>query len=381
MYKIGVIGSGFIAKGLINLLDKSENYEITAILTRTKIADRVDIRQKNLLTNSLEDLLKESELIVESTGDAIYATETIDLILQNNIPVVTMNSEFHVTTGSYYIDKGLVTEAEGDQPGSQAALREDVLAMGFKPLVYSNIKGFLNHNPTKEDMEYWGKKSGISLDMVTSFTDGTKVQIEQVFVANGFDLNIAQEGLLGLENDNMQDGGNDLANYAKKLGTPISDYLLSLKLPAGVFIVAEHDKEQQASLKYYKMGDGPYYVIERPFHLCHFEILKTVDRVLKGGGVLLDNGTNPKLSIATIAKRDIEAGEVVKKGIGSFDVRGIAIKIVNHPNHVPIGLMANVKFKKSVKAGELITFEHINLPDSLALRRWNELHRNVILGR
>ena len=96
-----------------------------------------------------------------------------------------MNSEFHVTVGSYFVDKGLVTEAEGDQPGVLAQLHEEAISMGFKPLVYGNIKGFLNENPTADDMEYWGNKSGISLDMVTSFTDGTKVQIEQTLVANG----------------------------------------------------------------------------------------------------------------------------------------------------------------------------------------------------
>ena len=40
--------------------------------------------------------------------------------------------------------------------------------MGFFPLVYGNIKGFLNYNPTMEDMKFWSKKNGISLNQVTS---------------------------------------------------------------------------------------------------------------------------------------------------------------------------------------------------------------------
>ncbi len=374
MKKIGVIGSGFIAQGLINLLDSNEKYQLTKILTRSDIEKRNDVKQKELLTNSLDDLLEDSDLIVECSGDAIYSTDSINTVLKHNIPVVTMNSEFHVTTGSYFIDKGMVTEAEGDQPGSQAALKEDVLAMGFKPLVYSNIKGFLNHYPTKEDMEYWGKRSGISLDMVTSFTDGTKVQIEQVLVANGLGAGIVKDGLLGLENDNMRLGGYDLAKASKELGEPISDYILSSKLPAGVFIVAEHDDIQHASLRYYKMGDGPFYVIDRPFHLCHFEILKTIDRVLSGGGVLLDNGINPRFSVATIAKRDINIGEKIIKGIGSFDVRGIAVEIKKHKKHVPVGLMSNVEIVKPIKKGEMITFDQVRIPESLALDIWCKLH-------
>ncbi len=370
-YKIGVIGTGFIAKGLISLLKKNEDYNLIAVLTRTSVKEREDLTDKNLFTNNIEDLLK-ADLIVEATGDAIYAADNIDIILKHKIPVVTMNSEFHVTVGSYFINKGLLTEAEGDQPGSLAILREDMIAMGFKPLAYANIKGFLNLNPTEKDMRYWSEKSGYGLDMTTSFTDGTKVQIEQVLVANGFNIGIAQEGMLGLEYDDINEGGYALAKHAKELGYPISDYLLSPKLNPGVCIAAEH--ELKDGLKTYKMGDGPYYVIERPFHLCFFEIIKTINRVFNGGGVLLNNGINPRFSVASIAKRDMKAGTEISKGIGSFDVRGIAIAIEDHLTHVPIGLMKNAKLIRDVKEGDFITFSDVELEESLAVRIWKKMH-------
>jgi predicted homoserine dehydrogenase-like protein len=376
MKNIGVIGTGFIARGLVNLISEHNKYRLSAILTRTDPLARATFPRAELLTNSLENLIVNSDLIIECSGDAIYATDSIAQILEAKLPVVTMNSEYHVTAGSYFIDKGLVTEAEGDQPGSLAILNEDVIAMGFKPLVYGNIKGFLNHNPSEEDMKFWGNKSGISLDMVTSFTDGTKVQIEQAFVANGLNANIAKDGLVGLEEDDMMLGGAALAEYSKKLDEPISDYLLSPKLPAGVFIVAEHDGVQQEHLKYYKMGDGPYYVMERTFHLCHLEIMKTVKRVFNGGGVLLDNSKNPTISVATIAKRDIKKGTVVKKGIGSFEVRGEAIRISENKKHLPIGLCANVVLKRDIKAGEVLNLEDVEMEESLALHAWKSIIEN-----
>ena len=327
------------------------------------------------MTNNLKDLIVNSDLIVECSGDAIYATQSIDKIVSASIPVVTMNSEFHITSGSYFIDKGLVTEAAGDQPGALAVLHEEAIDMGFTPLVYGNIKGFLNENPSKEDMEYWGAKSRLSLDMVTSFTDGTKVQIEQVFVGNGLGAGIIQEGLVGLSDDSMQHGGDILASKAKELGYAVSDYLLSSKLPAGVFLMAEHNSNQKAGLSYYKMGDGPYYVLERTFHLCHLEIIKTIKRVFNGGGVLLDNGRNPKLSVATIAKRDLHPGDTIRKGIGSFDVRGIAINISEHPNHVPVGLFAGVTIRNPIKKGQMITFDDVDISDSLALRIWKDRYK------
>ena len=370
---IGIIGSGFIASGLTKLLSQHPEYDISAILTRSDLSKRSDFAQNRLLTNDLDMLIQKSDLIVECSGDAIYATQTIDKILKANIPVVTMNSEFHVTTGSYFVDKGLVTEAEGDQPGVQAILHEEAVEMGFKPVVYANIKGFLNENPTREDMTYWGNKSNLSLEMVTSFTDGTKVEIEQVLVANGLGAGLIQEGLVKLKSDDMLEGGTVLANKAKELGYPVSDYLLSATLPAGVFLIVEHDEEQQDSLRYYKLGDGPYYVLERTYHLCHLEIIKTIKRVLNGGGVLLNNGKKPRFSVAAVAKRDLKPGEEIVKGIGSFDVRGTAIAIADDLAHVPIGLLAHAKVKREIKEGERLHFEDVEIPQSLALDVWHKM--------
>ncbi len=375
--KIGVIGSGFIANGLAKLLEKHPDYQLQKVLTRTDISKRSDFIRPDLLTNNLDDLIESCDLIVEASGDAIYATESIDRILKADIPVVTMNSEFHVTTGSYFVDKGIVTEAEGDQPGVEAMLHEEALAMGFKPLAYVNIKGFLNENPTREEMEYWGAKSNLSLEMVTSFTDGTKVEIEQALVANGLGATIVQEGLMKIRSDSMLEAGTILAEKAKELGEPVSDYVLSPKLPAGVYIVAEHDKEQTGALRYYKLGDGPYYILERTYHLCHLEIIKTIKRILDGGDVLLNNSKHPRFSVAAIAKHDIKAGDRIKKGIGSFDVRGEAVFIKNHPNHVPIGLLANAEFIRDVKEGAIVTFDDVKLPQSLALDIWHKIRKQV----
>ncbi|PIU23053.1 MAG: NAD(P)-dependent oxidoreductase, partial [Chloroflexi bacterium CG08_land_8_20_14_0_20_45_12] len=79
------------------------------------------------------------------SGDPVYATKVLSEVIVAGIPVITMDSELQITTGSWLSKKGLITEAEGDQPGSIAVLYKDVLAMGFEPLVLGNIKGFLNH--------------------------------------------------------------------------------------------------------------------------------------------------------------------------------------------------------------------------------------------
>ena len=179
-----------------------------------------------------------------------------------------------------------------------------------------------------------------------------------------------------LKDDDMLHGGTILAEEAKKLGCAVSDYVLSPKLPAGVFLIVEHDEEQMDSLRYYKLGEGPYYVLERTYHLCHLEIIKTIKRVLSGGGVLLNNSSAPRYSVAAVAKHTLTVGEKIQKGIGSFDVRGIAITIEDDLSHVPIGLLANVTLRREIKEGERIRFDDIDIPESLALNVWKKIIKN-----
>jgi len=156
------------------------------------------------------------------------------------------------------------------------------------------------------------------------------------------------------------------------MGLKISDYVLSPNSPAGVFIAARHEREQAPFLRYYKLGDGPYYVLTRPFHLCHLEISKTIRRVLRGEGILLNNGDNPKVSVATVAKRRLVPGEILKRGIGGFSVRGEAINIAGNEGHLPIGLVFDVVMKRYVEPGQIINFDDVEIPESQALIAWQE---------
>lgn len=372
LVRIGIAGTGLIGKGLALEVEKQTDMVLSRVLTRRDITTMGDYPFKNTLTNSVEEFIGNCDLIVECSGDVIYGTEVIDQAIKASIPVITMNAELQVTTGSYFAKRGYITEAEGDQPGCLAALHEDVVQMGFTPLVYGNIKGFMNADPSMEDMKYWSERNGVRMDMTTSFTDGTKVHIEQALVANGLGIGIARDGLLAPSSDDLNQTGKELAEVANRLGYPISEFVLAPKAPPGVFITAEHDERQKDALRYYKMGEGPYYTILQNYHLCHLEIMKTIRRVLNGGDILLNNGEKPTVSVAAIAKRNIQAGEEITKGIGSFQVRGEAIRIATNPNHVPIGLLVNAVMKREMREGQIITFDDVELPSSLALSAWFE---------
>ncbi|WP_312255504.1 NAD(P)-dependent oxidoreductase [Stutzerimonas nitrititolerans] len=358
-----------IARGFLRLIKQHyPDLEISRILTRRPFNSFSDFPLAERLTHSIDDLVDHSDLIVECSGDVFHGTEVIERAFEAGLPVVTVNAELQVTTGSYLAGKGFITEAEGDQPGSLAALHEEALQMGFKPLVYGNMKGYLNHDPTPENMAYWARLQGISIDQTTSFTDGTKVQIEQVVVGNGLGATITRQGLEGIASTNLNDSAGVLGMLAERLGQPITDYVIPSGFPAGgVFLVCRHDAEQQQAIEYFKLGPGPYYTLIRPFHLCSLEVGKTVRRVLAGGGVLLNNSTAPTLGVAAIAKRPMRAGELIERGIGGFQFRGEAVKLAEHPDHVPIGLLRKTALKRAVEPGQIITYDDVDILPSRAL--------------
>lgn len=370
--KIGIIGTGFIGGGLKKTISGLDDMIVSSVLTRRNPEDFPD---REVYTNSYQELIDKSDLVVECNGDPVYATEIVNKALTAGLPVVTMDAELHITSGSFLSTRGLITEAEGDQPGALAALNRDLATMGFKPIVYGNLKGFLNLNPTREDMQYWAKVQGISLDQVTGFTDGTKIQIEQVLVANGLGATIGKQAMFGYESEDIDEGSRRLADRAKELGFPISDYLLcspqaKRKFPAGVFITAEYNPDQAPALKYLKLGEGPYYTMIRNFHLCHLEIPVTIRQVLKNGDILLNNSDHPVASVGAIAKKTLAPGTVIRRYDRGFQIRGEAILIKDAPNHIPVGLISDVVITREVEPGQMLTFDDVEVPDSLAYRAW-----------
>jgi len=375
--RIGIAGTGFVARHLALELAHRPDWRLSAVLTRRPRGTVVGFPDE-VVVDSIDALIERAEILVECTGNVLRGTELVERALAAGRPVVTYAAELHVTTGSAFAGCGLLTEAEGDQPGSLAALAEEARSMGFEPLVYGNLKGFLDRDPSPGSMQYWAERQGLSLPMVTAFTDGTKLQVEQCLVGNGLGADIACEELSGPAEDDLARGARILAETAERLGRPITDYLLGRGFPHGVFLVARHREEQRAALRYLKMGDGPFYTLVKPQVLVHLEAFKTLERIRSGKGPLLDNSPRPRLSVAAVAKRRLEPGTRIANGIGSFDLRGICVRIAERPDHLPIGLCRDLVIRRRVERGEVLRFEDVELPPSRALELWGEIRAGAL---
>lgn len=374
--RIGIVGTGMISRSLAKVLRRHHSdLLVSRILTR-RDSDSFE-RQDEALTKSVDELIEHSDLVVECSGDAVHGTDVLERVLSAGRPVVTMNSELQVTTGSYLTQRGYMTEAEGDQPGSTASLREDAIEMGFKPLVYGNMKGFLNPTPSREEMEHWSRRQGTSVVQTTSFTDGTKVQIEQAFIANGTGATILRTGLEGPRSEDLKTAAYELAEKAEAIGSPIADYVLAVNWQAnGVFVVGRHDGDLGGLLEYFKLGKGPYYMLTRPYHLCSLEIPKTIRRALAGQPPLLTNSANPTIGVAAVAKHSFEAGTKITTPIGGFQLRGEAVRFRDFAEHVPIGLLRDATLKRKIEAGQMLTYDDVDVPESRAA----EISRLIVRG-
>jgi predicted homoserine dehydrogenase-like protein len=375
--RVGVSGTGFIGKGFTALSHTLDDIVVTAVLTKRPF-ESVNGVPRHLLVADSCALVDRCDVVLECSGDVLRATDVIADAFDADLPVVTMNTEFHVTTGSWFFGRGFLTEAEGDQPGTLAALAEEARSMGFKPIVYGNTKRFLNPDPTLEEMLFWSERQGISLEQVTAFTDGTKVHAEQVLIANGAGACLPAGGLRGHPVQSVRDGAEAIAASVGS-STAVADFIITEDAPKSVFVAATHHDDHSRDLTYLNLGGGPLYVLLRPYHLCYFEIAKTVRRIFpERRPPLLTNGRAPRYGLAAIAKRDLSPGDHIRRGIGSFDVRGFAVDNVSFSGHCPIGLLQNATIRRRVPKGEVVSIDDVDLPPSKALSAWLELQRTEL---
>ncbi len=376
--RVGIAGTGFIARRLFDSCRLMDDLQASIVLTRRAFDSIEGVPPGVPLTQSTQELIDNSDVVVECSGDPVHAAEVVRDVLAAGLRVVTMDSEFHVTRGSHFVGKGYLTEAHGDQPGVLAQLRDELVGMVFEPLVSGNMKGFLNPNPSRKDMEYWSERQGFRVQQTTSFTDGTKVQIEQALVANAFAAGIARPGLLAPQMDSFEDATRALGEAALELGHPIADFTVVPGQAPGVFVIATIDESQRPVLAALKMGDGPYYTFVRPYHLCALEVPNTIRHAMQGRPPLLHNSTAPTIGVAAVAKKRLQPGERIEMGIGSYQVRGTAVRFRDEPNHVPIGLLYDATITRAVEPEQMLTLDDVDLPDSYARDITLELIREAV---
>ena len=373
--RVGISGSGFVARGVFAALSRAPGLTVSGVLSRRPVALSADAFPEALLTNSIEALAEGADIVFECSGDTVHAAEVLVCAGTAGAKLVTLCSEAQITVGSALLARGFsITEAHGDQPGALAALDAEAREMGFDPLAYVNFKGFHNPDPTPEDMAYWSKRQNSTVRAVTSYTDGTKLQTEQVLVANGLGARIAQQGMIGGEVSDLADL-DYLADAARAIGAPISDYIVHPAVK-GVLVLADHAvaslTPDYSAFAKIRTREGRAFSLLKPYYLVHLEVPKTLRQVAAGAPPLITNSRSPVATIAAVAKRPLAAGTRIETALGGFELRGEAVQIAGNAEVVPITLLDGARLTRALAPGQIVTEADIEMPETLAWRLYRE---------
>mgnify|MGYP001442244610 FL=1 len=403
--RVGLIGTGFMGRGIINqIVNSVPGMVLAAAYNRTPekalkafgdagISDAVTVSTGDELEDAIRAgrpavtddpyLLTRAQgidVLIEATGAVEFGAHvTLDAI-EHGKHMVSMNAELDGTVGpiiqEYAREKGVIfSAADGDQPGVQMNLVRFVRSIGLTPVLAGNVKGLQDpyRNPTTQ--QGFAEKWGQNVNMVTSFADGTKISFEQAIVANGTGMTVAKRGMHGHDWTGHVDEATQLydVDELRELGG-IVDYLVGAKPGPGVFVYATHDDpKQQHYLNLYKLGEGPLYSFYTPYHLCHFEVPLSAARVALFGDAVLQPLGAPRVEVVATAKRDLKAGETID-GLGGYLTYGEAEKseIAHNQRLLPMGVAEGCRLKRDVAQDQTLTYDDVELPEGRLIDRLRE---------
>ncbi len=309
------------------------------------------------------------DAIIEATGTIEFGAKVAMAAIEHGKHLVLSNAELDATLGpilKVYADTAgvVMTDIDGDQPGTMMNLYRFVDAIGYKPVLVGNIKGLLDHYRTPETQQAWADKHGQAPYMVTSFADGTKISVENAVAANATGFPVGRRGMYGPRCDHVMEAV-DLFPEDELLETGLNDYIIGAEPGPGVFVIAYNDhpvKRQYTSVL--KMGDGPFYVFYTPYHLPHLEVPLTVARAVLFQDAAVTPAGGPVCEVPALAKRDLKAGETLD-GIGGFHAYGWIdnADVMRRDNLLPIGLSEGCVLTRDVPKDQAISFDDVTVPD------------------
>lgn len=271
------------------------------------------------------------DVLIEACNDIAGGGRHALAAIETGKDVVMMNAEADLAFGPYLLRRaqgaGVVyTSCDGDQPGCIARLADEVRLWGFEPVMYGNIKGFLDRYADPTSIVFEAEKRSLDPKMCAGFTDGTKLCVEMALVANAYDLATMVPGMHGPRCSRVQEVLElfDLAAI-RESGTPVVDYILGARPYGGVFVVGHCDDPYQIKAFTWmpaETGKGPFFVFDRPYHLVHIEAMRCVAEAFLDREALLQPRAGLKTDVYAYAKRDLRRGERLD-GVGGYCCYGM----------------------------------------------------------
>nr|MBS0021130.1 homoserine dehydrogenase [Gammaproteobacteria bacterium] len=338
-------------------------------------------QRRTIVTDDFFALLEhgqaEIDVLVESTNNLGFALRAVEYALRNGIHVVLMNAELDCFFGPWLHQVGkesgaLVSSDAGDQHGVLLRLLEEIQLWGLEVVMAGNIKGFLDRYATPASILEEANIRHLDPIACAAMTDGTKLNIEMALVANATGLIPSRPGMIGPRAEHVHEVF-DKFDLESLRNPGVVDYLLGAEPGGGVFAVGycEHPVQREY-LKYYKMGEGPFYLFYRPYHLCHLETPYAIASVAIGKRPILIPQRPRVADVVAYAKCDLPADTEISIGLGGNHLYGLIERqtILRSSDLVPICLFEQerdeqkVRIIRPVRKDHPITWHDVALPET-----------------
>ncbi|PYK11758.1 MAG: NAD(P)-dependent oxidoreductase [Verrucomicrobia bacterium] len=308
------------------------------------------------------------DVIVEVTGTVEFGSHVAFNAIHHRKHVILVNAELDSTVGpilKFHAERAgvVLTNTDGDEPGVAMTLLRYLRSVGLRPVAAGNLKGIIDRYRTPDTQREFATKYKQDAAKVTSFADGTKLSMEACILANATGFKVGQRGMYGPKCAHVREMAK-LLPLDELLADGLVDYALGAEPHTGAFVIVheEHPRKQK-ELAYYKLGDGPCYVFYTPYHLPHIQIASTIARAALFGDATVSPLGGPVCEVITIAKRNLQIGDVLD-GVGGFMAYGV---IENAPvsakqNLLPMGVSEGCRLVRNTPKDRPITYDDIELP-------------------
>jgi predicted homoserine dehydrogenase-like protein len=387
--RVGLVGCGQMGSGLVHVVNKIGGMKATAIadlkadrpletlkslgIPETEIcvtnkrgeaedalqADSFVVTEDAVLLAELEQL----DAVVEATGITEVGSRVAWNCVMRGRHVIMLNVETDVTVGPLLHrlarKNGCVyTAASGDEPGVCKMLYNLAGTMGFEVVCLGKGKNNpIDRDATPDACREEAESKGMNPKMLSAFKDGSKTMVELAAMSNATGLVPDVPGMHGPRVD-VPDLNKVLV--PKGDGGILSDrgrvdYSTGNVAPGVFVIVATDDPRIAVDKRFLSMGDGPYYTLYRPYHLCNVETpVSIAEAVLYGESTIVSREMVSE--VAAIAKRDLEPGEIVGEiGCADFFGRTYSYPDAQAEEAIPLGLVPGGTVLEEIPKGELLT--------------------------
>ncbi len=319
--------------------------------------------------------MKTVQVMLEATGVPEIGARAALRAARAGQDLAMMNVETDITVGPilhwYARQKGvLYALAAGDEPAACKELYDLAMAMGFTVVVAGKGKNNpldRHASPADPAIQKEAARRGLSPNMLVEFVDGSKTMIEMAAVSNATGLVPDVRGMHGpnTDRDHLQhtfalkeDGG-----ILNRMG--VVDYGIGRVAP-GVFLVVRTDHPRlREAMVLRDMGNGPYYTLFRPFHLCSIEVPLTCAML----GIRKQSNMVPLNRLVSevfaVAKHDLQPGDTLD-AIGGTTYYSLIDTYKNAKAEclLPIGLAKGAKVLRTVKMDAPITCADVEIQPS-----------------